>query len=249
MGAYTSRSPLGPFEPQKRNPFFRTTTGLVTGTSHGAIAQGPGGRLWVFYTVFAGVVHGFERRVGMDVVEVDANGELHVPSATVTPQWLPGRGPGGVGPSDTGWIPLNADVQTLGSTEAPNLRARFAVDEDLRTWWQPADEDARPSLTTHLLNAATITAVRVAWRDVGLDETRGIPPGPFRYRIELETAPGTWTTVIDRTASTEDLLIDYRECSPTVGTAARLVVTGWPKGIRPGVAEFTVFGETVRTRR
>jgi hypothetical protein len=197
--------------------------------------------------VFAGVVHGFERRVGMDVVEVDANGELHVPSATVTPQWLPGRGPGGAGPSDTGWIPLNADVQTLGSTEAPNLRGRFAVDEDLRTWWQPADEDARPSLTTHLLNAATIAAVRVAWRDVGLDAERGVQPGPFKYRVEIETAPGTWTTVLDRTANTDDLLVDYRECPPAVGTSARLVITGWPKGIRPGVAEFTVFGETVRT--
>ena len=169
----------------------------------------------------------------MDVVEVDAQGELHVPSATVTPQWLPGRGPGGTGPSDTGWIPLNADVQTLGSTDAPNLRGRFAVDEDLRTWWQPADGDAQPALTTRLLSAATIYAVRVAWRDVGLDATRGVPPGPFRYRIEVETAPGTWTTVIDRTASTDDLLIDYRECSPIVGTAARLVVTGVAEGHSP----------------
>jgi hypothetical protein len=76
-----------------------------------------------------------------------------------------------------------------------------------------------------------------------------VKPGPFRYRVELETAPNTWTTVVDRTKNTEDLLIDYRECTPTVGARARLVVTGWPEGISPGVAEFTVFGETVVTRR
>ena len=41
----------------------------------------------------------------------------------------------------------------------------------------------------------------------------------------------------------EDLLIDYRECPATSGTAARLVIVGAPAGITPGVAEFTVFGE------
>jgi xylan 1,4-beta-xylosidase len=194
-------------------------------------------------------VHGFERRLGMDVADIDEHGELYVPRATSTPQWLPGKAPVGPGPADTGWLPLNADVQTLGSTTAPNLPGRFAVDEDLRTWWQPAANDAQPTLTSRLLGAATINAVRVAWRDVGLDTTRGVKPGPFRYRVELETAPNTWITVVDRTKNTEDLLIDYRECTPTVGARARLVVTGWPEGISPGVAEFTVFGETVVTRR
>ena len=37
--------------------------------------------------------------------------------------------------------------------------------------------------------------------------------------------------------------MDYRECPPTAGTAARLVIVGAPAGITPGVAEFTVFGE------
>ena len=48
--------------------------------------------------------------------------------------------------------------------------------------------------------------------------------------------------------STKDLLIDYRECKPTTGTRARLVILGSPKGITPGVAEFTVFGQTVVTK-
>jgi hypothetical protein len=30
---------------------------------------------------------------------------------------------------------------------------------------------------------------------------------------------------------------------------ARLIVTAWPKGITPGVAEFTVFGNTEPARR
>jgi GH35 family endo-1,4-beta-xylanase len=83
----------------------------------------------------------------------------------------------------------------------------------------------------------------VVWRDVGLDSKKGAKPGAFRYKVEVRTAPDTWATVIDRSQSMEDLLIDYRECTATPGTAARLVVVGAPPGITPGVAEFTVFGE------
>ncbi len=249
MGAYVGVSPLGPFTPQSRNPILRTTAGLVTGTSHGAIAKGPGDRWWVFYTLAAGVAHGFERRVGMDPVEFDERGEMFVPRATSTPQWLPGRGPNGSGPAATGWDHLNGGVQTLGSSNAPNAPGRQAVDNDLRTWWQPAEGDATPTLTSRLYGPATIRAVRIAWRDIGLDSNRGVVPGPYRYRVDLETSRDVWATVVDRTASAEDLLIDYREVAPTLARRARLVITGWPKGITPGVAEFTVFGATEPGRR
>ncbi len=66
MGCAVSKSPLGPFVPQKNNPILRTTTGLVTGTAHGCVVEGPQNSLWAFYTVRAGVVHGFERRLAMD---------------------------------------------------------------------------------------------------------------------------------------------------------------------------------------
>ncbi|AOS43205.1 Glycosyl hydrolases family 43 [Lacunisphaera limnophila] len=236
MGAYRSASPLGPFVPQQRNPIFRTTEGLVTGTAHGSILRGPQGRHWVFYTVFACVVHGFERRVGLDLVEFDANGDIYVPQATVTPQALPGGGPA------VAWEVLNESEPTLGSSSAVNSSGRFAADNAMTTWWLPAAADAAPQLTTYFSGRATIHAARVIWRDVGLDTKAGVQPGPFRYRIEAETAPGVWTPIIDRTASTEDFLIDYRECPPTLALRARLVITGHPAGIQPAVAEFTVFG-------
>jgi len=240
MGAYVSDSPLGPFVPQKRNPIFRTTEGLVTGTAHGSIIKGPRDRLWVFYTVFACAVHGFERRLGMDLAEIDSTGELYVPRATSMPQALPGETPA------TPWLPLNESEPAIGSSNATNSAGRFAADNSMTTWWLPATDDVTPTLTAHFSAKATIHAARVIWRDVGLDTTNGNRPGPFRYRIEAETAPGTWVTIIDRSASTEDFLIDYRECTPTSALRARLVITGHPPGIQPAVAEFTVFGVTGR---
>jgi len=241
MGCYTSKSPLGPFSPQKRNPILRTTEGLVTGTAHGCFVEGPDDSLWVFYTIRAGVAHGFERRIGMDRAAFDAEGNLFVPGATSLPQWLAGKSPADSGPN-TGWIPLNGVVPSFGSSVAPNLPGRLATDNELRTWWQPAEGDTSPTLTCKFSAPATIRAIRLIWRDIGLDSTKGVLPGPFRYRVEAETEPDKWTTLVDRTESTDDLLIDFRECPPTTASRTRLVITGWPKGITPGVAEFTVLG-------
>jgi xylan 1,4-beta-xylosidase len=240
MGAYVSDSPLGPFVPQKRNPIFRSTEGLITGTAHGCFVRGPQDRLWVFYTVFACAVHGFERRVGLDLAEIDDTGELYVPRATATPQALPGA------VAAPAWLPLNESEPNFGSSNAANTAGRFAADNSLTTWWLPAADDPDPTLTAHFSAKATIQAVRVIWRDAGLDTTSGKNPGAFRYRVEAETIRGTWTTIIDRSGSTEDLLVDYRECPPTSALRARLVITGHPPGIQPAVAEFTVFGITDR---
>ena len=213
---YTSDAPT----PQRRNPILRTTEGLITGPAHGCVVAGPEDELWAFYTIRAGVVHPFERRLGMDRVEIEANGELAVRGATSLPQWLAGNIPANGTSGDTGWLPLNGEVRTVGSTTANNLQARFAVDNDMRTWWQPAEGDVQPILTCTFMAPATAHAVRLIWRDVGLDTNRGVMPGPFRYRVELETEKDKWMTILDRSNSTEDLLIDYRECKPTVGTRA-----------------------------
>jgi hypothetical protein len=127
-------APLGPFKHQRQNPVLRTTEGPLTGTASGSIVEGPGGGLWAFYTIRAGVVHKFERRIGMDRAEIDANGDLVVHGATSVPQWLPGTTPAGAATADTGWLPINGLVHTLGSTTAPNLPGRLAVDDELRTW-------------------------------------------------------------------------------------------------------------------
>lgn len=245
MGCSVASSPLGTFTPQKHNPILRTTEGLLTGTASGSIVAGPENQLWAFYTIRAGVVHSFERRIGMDRAEIDAKGELVVTGATSLPQWLPGKTTPEAKSADTGWLPINGLTHTLGSTSAPNLSGRLAVDNEMRTWWQPAEGDTQPTLTSSFGAPATIHAVRIIWRDIGLDTKNGVTPGPFRYRVEIETAKDQWTAILDRSDSTEDLLIDYRECKPTTGTRARLVILGSPKGITPGVAEFTLFGETV----
>lgn len=248
MGCYIGDTPLGPFTPQKRNPIFRSVAGLITGTAHGSIVAGPRDRLWAFYCIRADVAHAFERRIGFDLAAIDVHGELYVPEATSLPQRLPPAGASSTEGAPAGWVPLNDDTRTLVSSSAPNLGGRFAVDHSITTWWQPAEADPAPVLTTSFDVTANVHAVRVIWRDIGLDTKAGVSPGPFRYRVEVETQNKTWTTIIDRSASQEDLLIDYRECTPVIASRARLVILGSPHGITPGVVEFTVFGDKAAKR-
>ena len=114
------------------------------------------------------------------------------------------------------------------------------------SWWQPAPDDPAPALTAHCAykdGTVPVAAVRVVWRDVGLDPAHGAAPGPFGYRVEAETEPGEWTCVLDCSDSREDLVCDYRELpAPVRARRVRLVVTSHPPGIEPGVIDFTVFG-------
>jgi hypothetical protein len=84
------------------------------------------------------------------------------------------------------------------------------------------------------------------FKEVGLDMASGDKTGPFRYKVEvMDRKDNTWETLIDRTANTDDLVMDYRASDkPVYGQFVRLTITGWPEGITPGVVEFTCFGES-----
>jgi len=67
----------------------------------------------------------------------------------------------------------------------------FLMDDDLRTWWQPDSGDKAPMLTSALVPNSTVNAIRLVWRDIGINTRQGITPGAFRYKVELQTAPNT----------------------------------------------------------
>ena len=78
---------------------------------------------------------------------------------------------------------------------------------------------------------------------VGLDDTAGALPGPYKYRIEAKVG-NEWVTAIDASANTTDLFVDYRE-TPRIENveAVRLVILGSPVGITASIYDFTAFTE------
>ena len=237
--AYSDEDPLAPMQRQKRNPLTANTCGLVQGPGHGCVERGPNNSLWAFYTVTTPYVHKFERRIGMDRVLVDENGEMYCPNGvTSMPQYAPGVEAENATP---GLLPLTAWCRPTASSCAPGRDAIYGTDESCLSWWQPANDDAEPTLTCVLDTNFYVTSSRVYWRDVGMDYAKGIIPGPFQYCIE-GLHDGQWVMLLDRRDSQEDLNCDYRSFDAVQCTQVRLKITGWPEGIKPGVIDFSVFG-------
>ena len=156
-GYYTAKSPLGPFTYAPNNPLLRRTAGIVTGTAHGSIVEGPDGHLWQFYTIVLNNPPG-GRRIGMDPVAFDKDGNMSV-RITDTPQWAPGvvADPAKDGDSGSLAVSINKvramNALSRSSSEQPGRYAAYAVDNSSGTWWEPSPDDAQPTLTLDLGSA------------------------------------------------------------------------------------------------
>lgn len=241
MGAYYSdEGPLSGFVYQKRNPIVFKDSGLVRGSGHGSIGPAPDGSLWVFYTMTVAYHHMFERRIGMDRILVDENGEIYCPKVTETPQYAPMCMQQG----DAGLKPLTffQRFHHAASSQTEGHEAFYALDDSMLTHWLPAETDPMPTLTVDMGAVYRVAASRVIWRDVGLHYAQGILPGPYAYCLDISLDNHSWTTALDCRDNVRDLNVDYRTFEPMTGRYVRLVVHGWPEGIRPGVVSFTAFG-------
>ena len=244
MGAYKSKTPMGPWEYMKTNPFIAKKSGIVRGPGHGCIVDGPNGTVWAFYTCCVCYSYKFERRVGFDPIGFDENGDIIPTEASENPVWAPGviaephRGNG------AGLLPLTQSRECSETSAAPGRDGLYAIDDSMLTWWQPAEDDPSPALTVELgYDGLDVHSARIIWRDVGLDVEKGYLPGPFKYKIEACSMDGEWVCILDKTANDVDMEIDYNTVTLMRAKAVRLTITGHPEHIQPGVINFTVFGK------
>ena len=242
MGVYKSDKPLEGFVYAQRNPFLIQHDGLIRGTGHGCIVKGPNDTRWVFYTCLVGYYNLFERRVGVDPVGIDENGDLYCIKATEHPQMKPGLVAKPEDGNGTGDVCLTCFQPRKATSAAPGRAAVYALDHCLHTWWQPADADKAPALTVDLRGEYAVRSARVMWNDVGMNTEAGILPGPYGYRITAKTRDGA-VVLADMSDNTDDLFIDYIEIPETDNVSeVTLEITKAPKGITPGVVDFSVFG-------
>jgi xylan 1,4-beta-xylosidase len=197
-GYYTARSPLGPFTYAPNNPLLRRVEGLVTGTAHGSIVEGPDKQLWQFYTIVLNNPPG-GRRIGMDPVAFDENGNMSV-RITETPQWAPGVVADPTKDGDSGSIPVSIskvramNAQSRFSSQQPGRDAAYAVDNSSGTWWEPSPTDAQPMLTLDLGPATRFDVVQL----FAIDSVRLLFTGGGRFggrgaasAVAASTAPAT----------------------------------------------------------
>ncbi len=244
---YSDEGPLSGFKRQeKHDPLTLKRTGLLRGAGHGSIAEGPDNTYWIFYTYFLGHHYKFERRVGMDPLGIDENGELYCPHLTETPQFAPGVLKNPECGNDAGLLPLTFFQPVEASSHMPGREPIYATDDSSLTWWQPTKEDKERTLEIDLAaeKGYHIESCRIIWRDVGMETLDGINPGAFQYKVEY-SAPDSdeWKSLVDASENKIDYCVDYRTFEMVTARKVRLTVLGAPKGIEPGVISFTVFGK------
>lgn len=271
-GYYTAKSPMGPFTYAPNNPLLRKTDGLVTGTAHGSIVEGPDKRLWQFYTIVLNNPPG-GRRIGMDPVTFDNDGNMSV-RITDTPQWAPGVVADPAKDGNSGSIPVSINkvramnAQSRFSSQQPGRDAAYAVDNSSGTWWEPSPDDTQPTLTVDLGPATrfdvtqlfTIDSVRLLFTGGGrrfggqADTTSAsatntvpataLPPtSAHQYKIEVSTDGNTFTTVLDQSTNAVVRNTIFEEIPPTKCRFVRLTMINWPRTTPLGIIEFTVFGK------
>jgi len=268
-GMYTSKRPTGPFTYAPLNPILRKTAGVVTGPGHGCLVQGPDGQWWQFYTIVLANPPG-GRRLGMDPVGFDAHGNLFVRGPSETPQWGPGAISDPARDGDAGSLPLTIgkmramNAKSSFSSQRPGHEAAYAVDNSTGTWWEPAENDAQPSITVDLgpatefdpLQAFTVDSSRILFATgrtgfgFGAAQPAAAPAPPgavvaHQYKIEASSDGTTFTTILDKTQNSVTKYVEFDELPPTTCRFIRLTITGWPRreSAPLGIVEFTVFGK------
>ncbi len=240
---YSDTDPLSGYVCQKNNPLTISRHGLISGAGHGCVEHGPGGSLWAFYTIAVPYLHMYERRIGMDLIDVDENGELYCPhGVSDTPQYIPGYSTDPVhGVYQPGLYNLTAKVRPVASSAKEGRDALYATDDSPLTFWEAVPEDETLTLTCDLSATFYVSAVRVFWRENGLNYKTKVLPGPIGYTLEGYDGK-EWITLLDNRHPAEEKNIDYRTFPTKTCSQVRLTVTDWPEGIHPGVIDFSVFG-------
>ena len=178
----------------------------------------------------------------MDPAGIDEDGNLFVIDATQFPQRAPGENESPELGNDAGLLPVNHVKRCNASSSAPGRDSLYSVDSSTITWWQPADGDSEPTITYPLQAEFNVSAIRLWWRDIGLDYEGGVLPGPFRFRIEGKVGEGDWFTIADKTDNAVDMHIDFVTFDTVPVDHVRVVITGWPEGISPALIDASVFG-------
>ena len=243
MGAYVGDSPLGNFAPQKETRFPAVGKGLSGAEATGLLWTGLMGPCGVFTPSLCAWTRLWSAVLAW-IPSVLTRRGTYTLNRVPRSQFAPGVKGNPETCNDAGLIPLTVFKPTLASSYAPGHLPLYGVDETMHTWWQPAQGDEEPSFGVLLQGMYQISAVRILWKDIGLDFDAGIHVGPYQYVVEYseELAADDWKVLVDARENTTDLTVDYCTFPTVPALRVRLRITGHPRGVTPGLLDFTVFG-------
>lgn len=240
-GVMSSNSPLSGYKPQEANPIGQALSGSADypNAGHGSFVVDQAGHLLFFYTYVIAYEQGFERRLGMDVCNVEADGSISCRLSN-TPRLVPGREVDGK--DDLGLYNLSTMTSAYwASSYSPGRTPYYAGDRSLQTWWQPADNDAAPAYVMGFANAFYISAAQIHWKELGHAFTKA---NVIRYTLEYrDIEANKWVMLVDRSGNETPYTADYLVFDRVFTHAVRLKILGTTENVKVGVQQLNVFGE------
>lgn len=231
---YSDTSPLDNFVCQKRNPLTQSKDSLIRGAGHGCVCDGPNNTLWCFYTIAMPITHKYERRIGMDQVYIDENGELYCKGVSKTPRIFPLYEK----EIDLGLYNLTASIIPETSSVKNDHFGIYMSDESNLTYYQPCDDDIHPEAEFDLGGYYKISSLRIWFRDIELDYKNKKTPTPVPYLVKA-MVNGEYITIVDKSNPKEELNIDYVVFDDVVASKVKLILLT----NKIGVIDFSIFGK------
>lgn len=207
-GVYIADRPLGPYTYAPNNPVSYKPGGFMNGAGHGSTVVGPGGNYWHFASMSLSYNVNWERRLCMFPAFFDAEGLMYVDTDFGDyPHYAPAA-PGKHG-QFTGWMLLSYRKPVRASSFTGSYTAERVTDEDVKSFWVAASNDATQTLEIDLEAPATVYAVQVNYFDYRTNLYGRAENLHYRYTVEGSLDGDTWFTLVDRSQSFLDTPNDY----------------------------------------
>lgn len=253
-GVYVSESPLGPFVPQKNNPYSYHPGGFMPGAGHGSTMEDTSGNFWHTATMRISLNHTFERRVGLWPAGYDSDGELFCNQRFG--DW-PRRITGDVQDpwEEPEWMLLSEGKHVTASSEAEGYPAANVVCENVQNWWKPASRDRKEWVLVDLGRPYEVHAIQINFAEDHLylecrDESKGITRFiedrifPIQWRLMGSADGNRWFVIEDKSDVETDLAHDFivRE-NGLYARYLKLTDICVPYGQIPCISGLRVFGK------
>jgi hypothetical protein len=151
--------------------------------------------------------------------------------------------------------------QSSFSSQRPGRDAAYAIDDSNGTYWQPAADDAEPTLTVDLAPATEfdpeeqfiVDSARIHFLATGsrgrfrggrgqlggrdgrettpAETEAGNDSRAHQYKVEVSTDGESFTTVLDKTNNDVARYVEFEEIPPTNCRFVRLTISGWPHNV------------------
>lgn len=254
-GVMVGDSPLGPFTLAENNPYSYKPGGFIPGAGHGSTMWDKQGNLWHTSTMRISRNHQFERRVGLFPAGFDNEGELFcnqrygdwpvaVPEGSIDP-W-----------EEPKWFLLSAGKCVESSSYIEGREPEYAVEEDVRTWWQSASHLPGEWIEVDLKKAYDIRGIQINFAD----DTISIPcPGKIRgttqaryieerdnvtrWKLEGSLDKKEYVILVDKSQTNTDLPHDFLVFEEGINYRyLKLTILSVPYQQRPCISGLRVFG-------